>query len=143
MADDLEILPHLTLPGFRLVEETLRAGGPGGQHQNTTESAVRLRYDMAGCQALHPAVKRRIQRACPSQVTEDGELLIVARSHRSQLRNREEARQRLVEIIRAHLAPPRRRIKTRPSRAARRRRLQAKRQRGETKALRGKVDEGS
>ncbi len=140
MPDDLPINERITLPGWRMVEETLRAGGPGGQHQNTTDSAVRLRYDLAGCQDLHPAVKRRIQQAHPSLVTDDGELLIVARNDRSQHRNREAARERLVEIVRAHLTPPKRRRPTRPTLGSKRRRLEGKKHRGKIKSLRGKVE---
>lgn len=140
MPDDLPINDRLTLPGHLLSEEAMRAGGPGGQHQNTSDSAIRLRFDMAACDVLHPAVLRRVRDAFPSQVTEAGELLVVARNERSQLRNREAARERLAEMIRAHLRPPKRRRPTKPTKASKRRRLEAKKQRGRVKALRGKVE---
>lgn len=140
MADDLIIDDRHHIPGHLLSEEAMRAGGPGGQHQNTTDSAIRLRFDMASCDTLHPAVLRRLASAFPSQVTDAGELLVVARNDRSQLRNREAARARLAEMIRAHLRPPAPRRPTRPTKASKQRRLDAKKQRGKVKAMRGKVE---
>ena len=139
MPEDLPINDHLTLPGWLIVVETMRSSGSGGQHVNTTETAVRLRLHLDAAQ-LHPAVKDRLRKAFPSQTTSDGELLVHCGQHRSQRRNLDEARDRLAQMIRDHLRPPKRRRRTRPTRASKRRRLKDKRQRGEVKALRGRVD---
>ncbi|MCB9662882.1 MAG: aminoacyl-tRNA hydrolase [Alphaproteobacteria bacterium] len=144
MADDLPITERLVLPGSDLSEETLRAGGPGGQHQNTTDSAVRLRLALDATQVLTEGVKDRLRQAFPSQVTSGGELLVVAREHRSQAANREAARDRLVQMIRAHLRAPPPRRPTRPTKASKTRRLTGKRLRGAVKSGRGKVqDDGT
>lgn len=141
MPTDLPITDTLTISGTLLREEAMRSGGPGGQHQNTTDSAVRLRFDLAGCEVLHPAVKRRLAAAFPSQVTDAGELLVVARGDRSQHRNREDARARLAAMIVAHLAPPKPRRPTRPTRGSVDRRIATKKARGAVKALRGKTED--
>ncbi len=141
MADDLPITDTILIPAADLSWEALRAGGPGGQHQNTTDSAVRLRLDLAGTAALHPAVKRRVAEAFPSAVTDAGELIVVAREHRSQLRNLEAARERIVSRIRPHHVPPGPRRPTRPTKASKERRIHAKKSRGQVKSMRGKVDD--
>lgn len=140
MPDPLPINEHLTLPGFRLVYEFSRSGGPGGQHVNTTDTRVRLRFDLAGCQELAPSVKHRIERAERGRITEDGELLVVADNNRSRQRNIDDARQRLVEIVRAALVPPKVRRATKPSLGAKKRRVKAKKERAQVKSTRGKVD---
>lgn len=141
MARDLTINDELTIPGWRLVVETTRAGGPGGQHVNTTDTAVRLRLHLGSVSEVHPAVLDRIRRAYPSYVTNDDELVLVSRSSRSQSTNLDEAYSRMAEIFREHLKPPRRRRPTRPTRASNRRRLEKKSQRSQTKALRGRIRE--
>ena len=138
MAEALPISGSIFVPGSDLVIERTRAGGPGGQHVNTTDSRVRLRFDLRGTEALTQAVKNRIRKAHPSKLTSEGELLVVATAHRSQHRNIEDARSRLVQIIRAALVPPKRRRPTRPTRASKERRLDAKKRRGAVKKGRGK-----
>ena len=139
MPDDLPIDDRLVVPGHYLTFSFTRSGGSGGQHVNTSDTVVILRFALANCHVLHASVKRRIAEARPSAITQDGEFIIRADRHRSQLQNIEEARQRLVDTIKAHLKPPKRRRPTRPTRASKKRRLDAKKRRGSVKATRGKV----
>ncbi len=128
-----------TIPSSNLRAETFRSGGPGGQHANTSDTAVRLRFDLAGCAVLNPGVKRRIRADMPSNITDDGELLLVCSSNRSQKQNFDDVRQRLAQVISRNLQPPKRRRATRPTRGSQRRRVEGKKQRGNTKKLRKKV----
>lgn len=139
--EPLVVNDRIVIPPWDLVVETMRASGPGGQAVNTTDSAVRLRFQLDACQALGPGVKRRIREARPGDVTKDGELLIHAERGRSQHDNLADARDRLVEIIRRCLVPPRPRIATKPTMGSQRRRVDAKKRRGEVKAARGRVDD--
>jgi len=141
MPDPLPIHDHLTIPGADLSYEFSRSGGPGGQHVNTTDTRVRLRFALAACAALHPAVKARIRAAVPGMLTSDGELLIVSDRNRSRQRNLDDARQRLADLVRAHLKPPKRRRPTKPTKGSKRRRLEGKKRRGEIKSKRGRVRE--
>ena len=129
----------ITLPGAELVERFSRSPGPGGQSVNTSDTRVELAYDIAGSTALTDDQRARALSRL-SQRLVDGRLVVVASEHRSQHRNRAAARERLAELLRSALAPPPpARRPTRPTRGSQRRRLEAKRQRGETKALRGRV----
>lgn len=139
MPRDLTITDHLTIPGWRLVVETTRSGGPGGQHVNTTDTAVRLRLHLGSVTEVHPAVLARIRRAVPGSITKDDELLVASSASRSQSTNLDAAYERMAQIFRDHLTPPKPRRKTRPTLGSKRRRLESKRQRGEKKALRGKI----
>ncbi|HVS78232.1 MAG TPA: alternative ribosome rescue aminoacyl-tRNA hydrolase ArfB, partial [Steroidobacteraceae bacterium] len=112
---------------------------PGGQNVNKVATAAQLRFDLSGTGALAPGVKERLRSLAGRRVTEDGALLIIARNHRTQEGNRREALERLAELVRRALAPPKARRATRPTRASRERRLEAKIQRRATKQLRGKV----
>ncbi len=140
--DALPINERIVIPGWDLVVETMRSGGAGGQHVNTTDSAVRLRFQLASCQALSSPVKRRLAALRPGDVTADGELLIHADRSRSQHDNLADARERLVELVRRALVPPKPRVATKPTKASQRRRVEGKKRRSEVKAGRSKVDEG-
>jgi ribosome-associated protein len=122
-----------------LTERFLRADGPGGQHVNRTESAVELRFDVARSPSLPVAVRARVLARRDRRLTDDGVLVIQARRFRDQARNRDDARMRLVEIIRASLAPPKKRVATQPTRASKERRLAGKKRRGTLKRNRGRA----
>ena len=125
----------LVVPAAELVERFSKSAGPGGQSVNTTDSRVELDYDVAASAVLTDTQRRRALRRWPS-----GTVSVAASEHRSQHRNRVAARERLAELLREALAPPPPpRRATRPSRGAKERRLKAKKERGQTKALRGRV----
>jgi ribosome-associated protein len=134
----LTVSRTLSLPESELVERFLRADGPGGQHVNRTESAVELRFDAARSPSLPDAVRERLLARRDRRLTDDGVLVIQARRFRDQARNRDDARERLVEIIRTVLVPPKQRVATKPTRASKERRLAGKQQRGKLKQLRSK-----
>ena len=135
----LTISRTLALPETELVERFLRADGPGGQHVNRTESAVELRFDVAHSPSLPEPVRARVLTRRDRRLTDEGVLVIQARRFRDQARNRDDARERLVEIIRAALTPPKKRVATRPTRASKERRLAGKKQRGTVKRNRGRA----
>jgi ribosome-associated protein len=117
----------------------VRASGPGGQNVNKVATAAQLRFDLAGTTALEPAAKQRLQSLAGRRVTADGALIIVARNQRTQEGNRREALERLTDLVRRALVAPKPRKATRPTRAARERRLTSKTQRRGTKQLRSRV----
>ncbi len=125
-------------PEAELSEKFVLAGGPGGQHVNRTESAVQLRFDAANSDFLSEPVRQRLIRLAGQRADNQGVILIEARSHRSQHRNREDARQRLAKLIEQAHRKPRKRIPTKPSRSAKKKRLEGKRQRSRIKQARGK-----
>ena len=125
----------LVVPAAELVERFSRSPGPGGQSVNTTDTRVELEYDVATSTALSDTQRARALRRWP-----DGRVAIAASEHRSQHRNRVAARERLADLLRSALAPPPPpRRPTRPSRGAKERRLKAKKERAQTKQLRGRV----
>ncbi len=130
------ITGSLTLDPDEIQETFVRAAGPGGQHVNTTSTAVQLRFDVRRSPSLPDAVKHRLERLAGRRLTRDGVLVLVAQSERSQLRNREEALARLVELIREAARPPVPRKRTKVSKAAKRRRVDDKKRHGALKSLR-------
>jgi len=139
--DDVRVSDRLTIPAAELGWRFSRASGPGGQGVNTTDSRVELSWDVAGSEALPPALRERaLERLGPRLV--HGVLTVVASEHRSQLRNREAAAARLAAIVAAAIAPPpRTRKATRPSRGSVERRIAAKKRRSVTKRNRRPDDD--
>ncbi|HET6604517.1 MAG TPA: alternative ribosome rescue aminoacyl-tRNA hydrolase ArfB [Xanthomonadaceae bacterium] len=133
----LQVTDEITIPESELEERFVRASGPGGQNVNKVSSAVELRFDVARSAALPAAVRARLLARRDRRMSTEGVLVIQARRFRTQERNREDARARLASVVAAATEVPKRRIATRPSRAARQRRLDDKRQRGERKRTRG------
>jgi ribosome-associated protein len=124
------------IPDHELAVSFVRASGPGGQNVNKVASAVQLRYDLEGSGALSDEVKVRLRALSGRRLTAEGAVLILARNHRTQERNRREAEERLADLIRRALIAPKVRKATRPSRAAHERRLEHKAQQRRTKRLR-------
>jgi ribosome-associated protein len=136
MPGPLAVTASIVIPEAELGWRFSRASGPGGQGVNTTDSRVELSFDVSATTALSPALKERALRRLAPRLTR-GVLTVVAAEHRSQLRNREAARARLVQSLREAVAPPpKRRRPTKPSRGAEERRLAAKRRRSDVKRLR-------
>ncbi|MES2405057.1 MAG: alternative ribosome rescue aminoacyl-tRNA hydrolase ArfB, partial [Pseudomonadota bacterium] len=110
----MRISSSIDIPESELTERFLRADGPGGQHVNRTESAVELRFDVAHSPSLPDAVRARVLARHDRRLTDEGVLVIQARRFRDQARNRDDVRARLIEIIRAVLVPPKKRVATKP-----------------------------
>ena len=135
-AAPIRITGTIALDPSEIHESFVRASGPGGQHVNTTSTAVQLRFDVRHSPSLPEDVRQRLERLAGRRLTRDGVLVLVAQGQRSQLRNREEALARLVELIREATHRPAPRVKTKVSRAAKRRRVDDKKRHGTVKSLR-------
>lgn len=136
----LKITDTISIEDWELTEQFVRASGPGGQNVNKVSSAVELRFEAARSPNLPDPVKSRLRRLAGRRWTKDGALVLQVDETRSQTRNRDIARERLADLIRAATRRPKRRIATRPTLGSKKRRLKAKKVRGQVKALRGKVE---
>ncbi|MEZ4706429.1 MAG: alternative ribosome rescue aminoacyl-tRNA hydrolase ArfB [Caldilineaceae bacterium] len=135
----IQITPHLSLDEAELDLEFVRSSGPGGQNVNKVATAVQLRFDLQNSPSLPEDVRSRAISLAGKQVTDEGVLIIQARKYRTQLRNRQLAIERLVDLLQRAARPPKTRRKTKPSAAAKAKRLERKKQRSETKRSRGSV----
>ena len=138
---DLRISDTLVVPAWELSEAFVRASGPGGQHVNKVSTAVQLTWHVEAS-SLPADLKARFAKLFGSRMTNDGRLILEVGTHRSQAMNREAARKRLAEMIVKASVRPKRRVATKPTQGSVRRRIAAKKRRGEIKNLRGSVERG-
>lgn len=135
----IPVTPHIALDEREIEESFVRASGPGGQNVNKLSTAVQLRFDAAHSPNLPEGVRQRLMRLAGQRLTREGVIVIVAQRFRTQERNRADALERLVDLVRAatHVDKPRR--PTRPTLASKKRRLESKSRRGDVKSMRGTV----
>jgi ribosome-associated protein len=134
----IEITSWLRIDDDEIIEKATRASGPGGQHVNKTSSAIELRFDVRNSPSLPDDVKARLETLAGSRLTLDGVLVLFAQGHRSQELNRQDARERLVELIRRATEKPKPRRPTKPTYSSKLKRLDGKSKRAGVKANRGK-----
>ena len=143
MAIALVINDKVEIPLSELVYTASRSSGPGGQHVNTSDTRIQLRWNVKESVALDETERALVLKVLASRLTEAGDLILASDSHRSQRRNREDVTQRLATLVREALIPPKPRKKTKPSRASKERRLDEKRKKSRTKKDRGKKFDGA
>jgi ribosome-associated protein len=131
--DDIVVSPDLVIPRVELQFRASRAGGPGGQHVNTSSTRIELLWDLTRSSAVTDDVRRRLLEKLGARLDADGMVRVVASDRRSQLQNRESAEERLAMLVRQALVVPKKRRPTRPTRASREKRLDEKKQRAERK----------
>lgn len=132
----LTVTESVSIPRAELEYRATRAGGAGGQHVNTSSTRIELLWNLASTQALDDEARERVAAKLASRLDGEGKLRVVSSARRSQAQNRESAEERLAELVRGALAVPRRRKATRPTRASKEARLDAKKKRSETKRRR-------
>lgn len=139
----IHITAAIAIDENEIHQEFIQASGPGGQNVNKVATAVQLRFDVANSPSLPYGVRERLLSLAGRRITKEGVLIIYARRFRSQEANRQDAMERLVELIRKAAQKPQIRRRTKPTRISKMRRLEAKRHRAKTKRLRRTVPEGS
>lgn len=132
----LRVSKDIVIDDRELEERFIRASGPGGQHVNKVATAVELRFDVRQCSALLPSVAARLERLAGRRLTEEGVLVIRAERFRTRERHRDDARERLLKLIRKAAIVPKRRVATKPTRASKERRREDKTKRSRVKKLR-------
>jgi ribosome-associated protein len=135
----LQVTPEIAIDDGEIEERFIRSSGPGGQNVNKVATAVQLRFDAWHSPAIDDRMRHRLRTVAGTRLTADGVLVIEARRHRTQAQNREDARDRLVALLREAAKTPRRRRATAPTRASQERRVENKKQRARTKLARGPV----
>jgi ribosome-associated protein len=138
MATELKVSAQISIPESELEEDFILSSGAGGQNVNKVASAVQLRFDVLHSPSLPDDVRVRLLKLAGHRLTKDGVLIVAARESRDQVRNREIARQKLAELIRAATRVPKKRKPTKPTRAAKERRIDSKKHHARTKRQRAK-----